>query len=102
MDGEKVVFDVTKGAASDAVFHGNDCVCVLFAKKFAFIDKQGKVFLAPFEGTRDFSEGRAAVQDGHKWGFITRKGKFVIPPKYLGAGEFVNGLAPVEIPAEPK
>jgi hypothetical protein len=100
MDGKKVVFDVAKGAATDEVFHGNDYVCVLFGKKCAFIDKQGKIFLAPFEDARDFSEGRAAVQDGHKWGFINRKGLFVIPPKYIGAGDFVGGLAPVEIPAE--
>jgi hypothetical protein len=100
MDGPKVVFDVTKEAASDALFHDNDYICVQFGKKYAFIDKKGVVFQPPYNAARDFSEGRAAVQDGGKWGFINRKGKFVVMPQYLDAGSFVDGLAPVKIPAE--
>ncbi len=103
MDGEKCVFDVSKGAATDEVFKGNDYVCVLFGKKCAFIDKQGKIFLQPFDHARNFSEKRAAVEDGHKWGYISqKKGSFVIVPRFIGAGDFVHGLAPVEIPGEPK
>jgi len=93
--------DVSKKAATDDVFKGNDYVCVFFGKKCAFLDKQGKIWLSPFEAARNFSEKRAAVEDGHKWGFISqKKGTFVIPPKYIGAGDFVGGLAPVEIPGE--
>jgi hypothetical protein len=94
--------ELSQVAAADPIFKGNDYVCVFFGKKCAFLDRQGKLFLAPFDQARNFSGNRAAVQDGHKWGFINRKGRFVIPPKYVGAGDFVNGLAPVAVPADSK
>ena len=39
----------------------------------------------------------AAVAHGGKWGFIDMRGNFVIPPKYVGARDFKNGLAGVAI-----
>jgi len=102
MDGEKVIFDAKKVPASEKdLFGENDYICVQFGKKYAFLDKKGKIFLEPFTAARDFSDGRAAVEDGGKWGFISRKGKFVVVPQYLDAGSFVDGLAPVKVPADP-
>ena len=34
---------------------------------------------------------------GDKWGFIDTKGQYVINPQFDNAGEFSEGLAPVEI-----
>jgi hypothetical protein len=36
---------------------------------------------------------------GENYSFIDTTGKTVIPPQYLTAGEFVDGLAPVEVQA---
>jgi hypothetical protein len=107
LDGDKVVFEPGKVEVSESVFHDNDFVCVRFGEQYAFIDRNGKLGItAPFKAARDFSDKRAAVMDGGKWGFINRKGTFVIPAKYIGAGSFKNGLAPVkvqmEVPSEKK
>ena len=98
LDGEKVVFDAKTVPATPALFHDNDFLCARFGAQYAFIDKDGKLGIPrPFTQARDFSEKRAAVQEGGKWGFVNRKGVFVIPPKYLDAGSFSFGLAPVKI-----
>ncbi len=71
-----------------------------------YIDTQGKVmFTVPASG-KEFHEGLAAVgipnptvspgDDGsHLYGFINRKGEWVIQPTYARVGEFSCGLAPV-------
>ena len=43
-----------------------------------------------------FTEGRALVKLGEKWGFIDKTGKLVIPPQFEKAGGFSEGLAPVQ------
>jgi hypothetical protein len=48
-----------------------------------------------FDLARDFSEGRAAVMVGKKWGFIGRDGVVVIEPQYDSAWSFSEGIAPV-------
>ena len=95
--------------------------------KWGFIDKTGKeVIPARFPYAADFHEGLAAVnvggrvdlscyyplgtpvvdKDGRpfwyrivsgKWGYIDRKGQFVIRSKFTGAGPFRNGVAKVEM-----
>lgn len=49
-----------------------------------------------WEGTKDFSEGLAAVKKDGKWGFIDTEGNVVIEPQYDGANSFSEGLAAVQ------
>ena len=44
-----------------------------------------------------FSEGRAGVQLGKKYGFIDKSGKEVVPPKYDWTGHFYEGRARVRL-----
>jgi WG containing repeat len=80
--------------------------CQKCETKYGYIDRMGKFEITPqFDGARPFSEGLAAVKVGNdiaaKWGYIDRTGKFIIPPQFAetlsGAGEFHEGLAPVNI-----
>ena len=51
------------------------------AKKYGFIDKNGKVVIEPqFDNVSAFSEGLAKVEKDGKWGFIHKSGKVVIEP----------------------
>lgn len=69
--------------------------------KIGFIDKTGKVVIAPlFRGTKGFSEGLAGVKiigsDGdYLWGYIDRTGKFAIEPGFSEVQPFAGGLARV-------
>ena len=40
-----------------------------------------------------FSDGLANVSFHERWGFIDRSGKWVVVPRFTGAGRFTNGLA---------
>ncbi|MYM91208.1 hypothetical protein GTP91_29040 [Rugamonas sp. FT82W] len=44
---------------------------------------------------RPYADGLAAARCGLLWGYLDRDGRFVIPPRYLEAGDFADGLAPV-------
>lgn len=74
---------------------------VLSFNKVGFIDKTGKVVIAPlFRETNGFAEGLAAVKiigsDGYYvWGYIDRTGKFAIAPQFREARPFAGGLAHV-------
>lgn len=74
---------------------------VLSFNKLGFMDRAGKVVIAPeFRETKGFSEGLAAVKiigsDGeYSWGYIDRAGKFVIAPRFRAAEPFAGGLARV-------
>jgi hypothetical protein len=66
--------------------------------KFGFIDKTGKMMIAPtYLRALDFSEGLAPVQEAgsEKWGFVDVNGKMVIPATYNLALPFSEGLATV-------
>lgn len=43
-----------------------------------------------------FSEGLAAVYKDKKYGYINKKGKYVIEPQYADAGDFSEGIAVVQ------
>lgn len=64
-----------------------------------FIDKSGKfVFRTPAGWRpRPFSDGLALIEDwstGHRrFGFIARDGRWAIPPRFVAAGSFSEGLA---------
>jgi len=61
-----------------------------------YIDKSGNYKIAPrFEMAQDFSEHRAGVQKGGKWGFIDPVGTEIIRPKYEAVLPFSEGLAGV-------
>lgn len=50
---------------------------------WGYMDTNFKVAIKPqFFNAKCFSEGMAAVFDGEKWGFINKKGKYVISPTY--------------------
>jgi DNA-binding transcriptional regulator/RsmH inhibitor MraZ len=74
---------------------------VLSFNKLGFMDKAGRVVIAPeFRETKGFSEGLAAVKiigsDGeYSWGFIDRAGRFVIAARFRAAEPFAGGLARV-------
>ncbi|HEV2801724.1 MAG TPA: WG repeat-containing protein [Pyrinomonadaceae bacterium] len=74
---------------------------VVSFNKVGFIDKTGRVVIAPlFRETSGFSEGLAAVKiigsDGHYvWGYIDRTGKFAVTPQFKDARPFAGGLAQV-------
>jgi len=72
--------------------------------KFGYIDKAGKVVIAPqFFMAQDFAEGLATVRveetSDSKYGYIDRTGHMVITPRFHQAGPFSEGLAAVETSA---
>lgn len=96
---------------------------VKVGNKWGYIDKTGKLLIpakfdidssyfisAPFFSRSildklprntwsagNFSEGLAPVKVGNRWGYIDKKGKMVIPPKFACANDFSQGLAAVGI-----
>jgi hypothetical protein len=72
--------------------------------KFGFIDKTGKIVIAPqFFVAQDFAEGLAAVRveetEESKYGYIDRTGQMMISSRFNQAGPFSEGLAAVETSA---
>jgi len=63
-----------------------------------YIDKMGSILNSSEWRCRGrFSEGLAAVVGPNdKWGYIDREANIVIPMKYARAGDFYEGLAPVQ------
>ena len=71
---------------------------VVTADRWGYIDKTGKLAIAPqFEIADPFSDGRALVGVGGKFGYINTKGAFVINPQFNGAGRFSDKLAPIAV-----
>jgi hypothetical protein len=66
--------------------------------KFGFIDRTGKVVIAPqFDSANDFHEGLALVISNGKKMFIDPAGKAVITPQFDIVDNFSEGLAAVNI-----
>jgi len=81
--------------------------------RWGYIDERGRVVVElRYAVLRDFSEGlaAAAVLDPEKperpsvrrgdrrnlrWGYVDRTGREVVPMQFLSAGDFAEGLAPV-------
>ena len=68
----------------------------------SLIDKSNKGVQRPFReyyGDWYFTEGFARVRSysNHKWGFIDKSKKSVVPPKYDEASHFSEGLAAVKL-----
>jgi len=70
---------------------------------WGFIDKTGKVIIAPkFDGANAFSEGLACVRiidpkEGYVVGYINCKGEMVISPRFGSGRSFSSGLAAVRV-----
>jgi len=70
--------------------------------KWGYIDKTGKVVLAPnYYSAQDFSEGLAAVRKNGLYGYIDQDGKFTIAEQYDYAEPFINGRARVYLNGKP-
>lgn len=67
--------------------------------KWGYIDKQGNVELDfQFSRAGNFKNGLAfAKKDSERYGYITQKGKWFIPPIYTEAHDFDKGLARVRV-----
>ncbi len=79
----------------------NGLALVEIDDKFFFIDKAGKT-LFESKSIETFSEGLAPFRTSDKeehsaYGFYDKSNKVVIEPKFHGAGEFSEGLAPAGI-----
>lgn len=63
-----------------------------------YINWNGKIAIPyKFEEAFDFSDGKAIIKKGTKYGAINLSGKIIIQPKFELMGNFGNGLAPVYI-----
>jgi WG containing repeat len=66
--------------------------------KFGFIDRTGKMVIAPqFESTDRFSEGLAFVKKNKQVGYIDRQGKFALRSRFDPTQPFSDGLTPISI-----
>ena len=76
---------------------------VLVNGKWGYINNSGKVLVeAAFDEARDVSEDMAAVRINAAWGYIEAStASLAISPEYASAGDFSNGLAPVQRQGEP-
>ena len=64
---------------------------------WGYISESGELTIPyRFDEARKFKSGYAAVRVNDKWGFIDKKGNYIVEPKFSAAGSFAdNGLAPV-------
>lgn len=82
-------------------FMPNGLAVVKKGDKLGLIDTTGRYVVQPIiESLHPASQGRFAeglepVQVGGRWGYINRRGQFVLPTRYLAAGPFANGRARV-------
>ena len=92
----EVPLDVTLG------FH-EGIVGVLYRGMLAYFDRTGKQISPPLgygPSSHSFSEGLVPVEIKGKTGFMDRAGQIVIEPKFEGADDFHEGLAPVRVHSE--
>lgn len=69
------------------------------ANKCGYIDKTGKTIIS-ISGLSDggeFNEGLAPAKIERGWGYINKKGEWVIPPQFKNARSFSEGLAAVQL-----
>jgi hypothetical protein len=61
------------------------------------MDRAGKIVIQPkYHDVFAFSDGRAPVELGGKWGYVDKTGNLAIPIRYDIAHMFSEGLASVE------
>lgn len=72
-----------------------ELIPVMMEDKWGYIDTKGKVIIKPeFEFAYHFSDGLAKVGNGNAYGFINKKGEYVIQPgtNSYGGPYFSEGL----------
>ncbi|MCP3141871.1 WG repeat-containing protein [Pyxidicoccus sp. QH1ED-7-1] len=63
-------------------------------RRIGYVDRAFATVIEPaFKDAREFTEGLAAVQTHEGWGFIDKKGEWVIPARYSSASSFLGGFA---------
>ena len=72
-------------------------VVVAGEREFSYIDSTGRRVIEQDRVAGSFKEGLAAVGDGHKYGYIDKLGRAVIPLAFDGNQSFNEGLAPVKV-----
>jgi len=84
------------GVALACTMPSNYLYPVREGKQFGFIDRNGKVVIAPkYDAVGEFSEDRVRVHVGSKAGYIDSTGRMIIEPKYENAEDFEQGRAVV-------
>ena len=74
------------------------------AGRTGYIKPDGTWAVEPLwlEEAHPFAAGRARVKLNGRFGYLDATGRFVIPPQYLRADDFREGLAVTAIPAPSK
>ncbi len=74
------------------------------AGRTGYIMRDGAWAVEPLwlEEAHPFTAGRARVKLNGHYGFLGATGSFAVPPRYLSAGDFHEGLAAVALPTRPK
>ncbi|HYX40810.1 MAG TPA: WG repeat-containing protein [Pyrinomonadaceae bacterium] len=72
--------------------------------KMIYLDRAGRRLQTPtlddnYYG-HSFHDGLAAIQIKDKWGFMDKRGRLVIPAKFIDVGDFSEGLAAAEVPID--
>jgi hypothetical protein len=97
--------DFAEGMAPAARFEGTEVYkggkmgpdCRIKALRWGYIGPTGEEIIQfRYSATRPFSEGRAAVWSGTKWGFIDNRGGSVVSPQFQEVGDFHYGMAGVQ------
>ncbi|MCE9545629.1 MAG: WG repeat-containing protein [Planctomycetia bacterium] len=79
------------------VWFEDDLAQVAREGKWGFVDRAGKIVIAPqFEHTENFSEGFAVVWEGKKAGYIRKDGTYLKRPEFEWAYWFKHGLGSVK------
>lgn len=67
---------------------------ILVGGKWGFVDRAGKVAIAPqFDEADDFADGFALAGLGERQGVIDRRGHWVVQPQFVQLGRFSGGMA---------
>ena len=62
---------------------------------WGLVNLQGELIADGYEDIKEFNDGLAAAKKNGKWGYIDKKGKVVIPFRFVKAKSFSDGLAAV-------
>jgi hypothetical protein len=76
---------------------------ILLNGSWGFMNNSGSIILEPtFDLARDVSDGMAAVREETLWGYVhVDSVRNTIIPQFASAGDFEDGLAPVQLPGQP-
>lgn len=88
---KEVISTIIEQGYNDSRFFSEGLAAVKIDKKWGYINKKGKIVIAPqFDEAYDFSEGLAVVIISKKFGYINRDGHFVINPYWQSNVRFLT------------